>query len=69
MPVTEATRVFEGFVASYDYRTRNPAWVLEHLTPEKSNATEGDRWGALEMEVGRARMGAHAGSGGCSRGW
>ncbi|KAG1655285.1 hypothetical protein FOA52_007981 [Chlamydomonas sp. UWO 241] len=34
VPVTDAVRVFDGYCASYDFRTRNPKWVLEHITAE-----------------------------------
>jgi endonuclease G len=34
MPVTEAVSVHEGFVTAFDFKTRNPKWVLEHITPE-----------------------------------
>lgn len=33
----------QGFVAGYDRRMRNPAWVAEHLTPEKLAQRDGNR--------------------------
>ncbi|KXZ47785.1 hypothetical protein GPECTOR_33g667 [Gonium pectorale] len=33
VPETEIVRDYDGFVAAYDYRTRNAKWVIEHLTP------------------------------------
>ena len=42
VPATDALRVFEGYVASYNFRARNPNWVLEHLTEENMNGV-GDR--------------------------
>jgi endonuclease G len=32
-PETEVMRVYNGYVTAYDYRTRNPKWVLERITP------------------------------------
>jgi hypothetical protein len=33
------------YVTAFDYRTRNPRWVLEHVTaPDGSNPGDGDRW-------------------------
>ncbi|GFR49717.1 hypothetical protein Agub_g11871, partial [Astrephomene gubernaculifera] len=32
VPETDIVRAYEGYVAAYDYRTRNPKWVAEHLT-------------------------------------
>ncbi len=34
MPETDIVRVYNGYVTAYDYRTRNPRWVLEHITKE-----------------------------------
>lgn len=34
IPQTDTLRFYEGFVASFDGRTRNPKWVLEHITKE-----------------------------------
>jgi endonuclease G len=42
MPTTDVTRVFDGYIASYNYRTRNPNWVLEHLTQDGMDG-EGNR--------------------------
>ncbi|GIL54567.1 hypothetical protein Vafri_10315, partial [Volvox africanus] len=36
-PETEIVRQYEGYIAAYDYRTRNPKWVLEHITQSSSN--------------------------------
>ncbi|EFJ41614.1 mitochondrial nuclease [Volvox carteri f. nagariensis] len=36
-PETEIIRQYEGYVAAYDYRTRNPKWVLKHITRASSN--------------------------------
>ncbi|GIL80059.1 hypothetical protein Vretimale_12871 [Volvox reticuliferus] len=36
-PETEIVRQYEGYIAAYDYRTRNPKWVLEHITRSSSN--------------------------------
>lgn len=33
-PIRERMRFFTGYVASYDSATRNPLWVMEHLTRE-----------------------------------
>eukprot|EP01025_Chloroclados_australasicus_P011080 TRINITY_DN14801_c0_g1_i3.p2 TRINITY_DN14801_c0_g1~~TRINITY_DN14801_c0_g1_i3.p2 ORF type:complete len:369 (-),score=43.16 TRINITY_DN14801_c0_g1_i3:565-1671(-) len=33
-PIGEALRLYEGYVVCFDYKTRNPKWVLEHLTRE-----------------------------------
>lgn len=33
VPETDIIRVYDGYVAAYDYRTRNPKWVAEHITP------------------------------------
>ncbi|KAK4169354.1 mitochondrial nuclease [Cladorrhinum sp. PSN259] len=41
-PVADlATR--QAFVSSYDRRTRNPHWVVEHITPESLSRRDGDR--------------------------
>jgi endonuclease G len=34
IPQTDTLRFYEGYVASFDGRTRNPKWVLEHITKE-----------------------------------
>ncbi|GLC42973.1 hypothetical protein PLESTB_000280700 [Pleodorina starrii] len=36
-PETEIVRQYEGYIAAYDYRTRNPKWVLEHITRDSSS--------------------------------
>lgn len=35
LPSSDNIRIFNDFVLSYDRRLRSPAWVIEHLTPEK----------------------------------
>ncbi|KAK3388232.1 mitochondrial nuclease [Sordaria brevicollis] len=41
-PVADlATR--QGFVSSYDRRTKNPHWTVEHITPESLSISAGDR--------------------------
>jgi hypothetical protein len=47
-PTTEVLRFHSGFVSSFDCSTRNPKWVLEHLTLESSNG-EGDRCALAQM--------------------
>eukprot|EP00967_Tisochrysis_lutea_P051982 scaffold64379_cov24-Tisochrysis_lutea.AAC.1 len=39
MPETESVQVHDGFVTAFDFRTRNPKWVLEHITAESLNGT------------------------------
>jgi len=39
VPSSENLRFFKNFVVSFDARTRNPRWVLEHITREQ---TRGD---------------------------
>jgi hypothetical protein len=34
IPQTDSLRIFDGYVTSYDGRTRNPKWVLEVVTRE-----------------------------------
>eukprot|EP00775_Hariotina_reticulata_P011483 gene11483-11627_t len=34
IPQTDQLRLYEGYVASFDQRTRNPKWVLEFITKE-----------------------------------
>jgi len=43
MPVTEAVQVHDGFITAFDFRTRNPKWVLEHMTAESLNGSA-ERW-------------------------
>ncbi|KAK3259113.1 hypothetical protein CYMTET_31879 [Cymbomonas tetramitiformis] len=31
LPMGSSLRVFHQYVSSFDYRTRNPGWVLEHV--------------------------------------
>lgn len=40
----------EEFISSYDRRTKNPYWVLEHLTPESLNGRNADRKNSKFME-------------------
>lgn len=35
LPSKDNLRIFNDFILSYDRRLRSPAWVIEHLTPEK----------------------------------
>lgn len=35
LPSKDNLRIFNDFIISYDRRLRSPAWVIEHLTPEK----------------------------------
>ncbi|KAF5830433.1 DNA/RNA non-specific endonuclease [Dunaliella salina] len=39
MPETESVQVHDGFVTAFDFRTRNPKWVLEHITAEILNGS------------------------------
>jgi hypothetical protein len=34
IPQTDMLRIYEGFVTSFDMRTRNPKWVLEYINNE-----------------------------------
>lgn len=44
LPSKDNLRVFNDFILSYDRRLRAPAWVIEHLTPEKlKHDSEADR--------------------------
>ena len=43
MPVTNRLRVFSNFVALWDTRLRNPAWVLEYVSRETLEQREGSR--------------------------
>lgn len=36
LPTADQVRVFTDFIVSYDNRLRNPKWVIEHLSREKS---------------------------------
>lgn len=45
-PTTEALRTYDGYVVAFDYRTRNPKWVLEHITKDSSNG-DADRYGRV----------------------
>ena len=42
-------RAFDGFVASYDPRLRNPRWVLERITRDSFKG-DGDRFNVQFME-------------------
>ena len=39
----QSLRIFDGFVAAFDTRTRNPSWVLEHLNQEEEREANVDR--------------------------
>lgn len=39
-----------SLVSSYDRRTRNPHWVVEHITPESLAIRQGDRKGSVFLE-------------------
>lgn len=41
-PISDVS-VKQGFVLGYDRRMRNPAWVAEHLTPERLAQKDGNR--------------------------
>lgn len=43
LPSQDNLRLFNDFILSYDRRLRAPAWVIEHLTPEKLAQQEGSR--------------------------
>jgi endonuclease G len=49
MPQTQTLRELDGFVAAFDGATRNPAWVLEHVTREKMNG-EAERANSMFYE-------------------
>ena len=61
-------RAFDGFVASYDPRLRNPRWVLERITRDSFKG-DGDRINVQFMEDGsieerfRARLSDYKASG------
>ncbi|EIE23808.1 DNA/RNA non-specific endonuclease, partial [Coccomyxa subellipsoidea C-169] len=42
LPSSEGLRFFKNFVLSFDSRTRNPRWVLEHITRAQTQG-EGNR--------------------------
>lgn len=42
IPQTDTLRFYEGFVASFDSRLRNPKWVLEYITQDSIKG-EGNR--------------------------
>ena len=42
LPTSDQLRVFQGYVASFDPRTRNPQYVLEHITKDSASG-EGNR--------------------------
>lgn len=49
VPSSQTLRFFDGFVSCFDKRTRNPDWVLEHLTKDKMDGP-GDRNNASFQE-------------------
>lgn len=40
----------QGYVSAYDRRMKNPAWVAEHLTPEKLSIKDGSRGKSVFFE-------------------
>lgn len=40
----------QAFVSSYDRRTRNPHWVVEHITPQSLAIRDGDRKNSAFLE-------------------
>lgn len=58
-----------GYVSGYDRRMKNPAWVAEHLTPEKLSRRDGNRGKSVFFEDEaipqkfRARLGDYLRSG------
>jgi endonuclease G len=34
IPQTDMLRIYEGYIASFDMRTRNPKWVLEYISSD-----------------------------------
>lgn len=40
LPSNDNLRLFNDYILSYDRRLRAPAWVIEHLTPEKLKVRE-----------------------------
>lgn len=44
IPQSDTLRFYEGFVASFDSRTRNPKWVLEYISRDSLRG-EGTRCG------------------------
>lgn len=67
-PISDVS-INQGFVAGYDRRMRNPAWVAEHLTPEKLAQKNGNRGKSIFFEDDsipvkfRARLSDYARSG------
>ncbi len=45
-PSSDNLRAFRHFVVCYDYRLRNPRWVLEHVSRERSSG-DAQRYGPL----------------------
>lgn len=48
-PISDVA-VRTGYVAGYDRRMRNPAWVAEHLTPERLLKRDGNRGKSIFFE-------------------
>eukprot|EP00798_Chlamydomonas_sp_ICE-L_P017419 gene17419-23721_t len=44
-PSTDVIREFDGYVAAFNFRTRNPTWVMEYLTKENLEG-DSDRHGS-----------------------
>lgn len=49
LPQTQMLREHEGFIAAFDGPTRNPAWVIEHVTRDKMYG-EADRGNSMFYE-------------------
>jgi len=54
-PQTSYVAASEAFVASFDFRTRNAQWVVEHLTSESVRLDEAERKGETFHEASMAR--------------
>lgn len=50
LPASEQLRIFQGYVSSFDPRTRNPQYVLEHIT-RNSASGEGNRYVWARMNL------------------
>ncbi|KAJ8604699.1 hypothetical protein CTAYLR_006562 [Chrysophaeum taylorii] len=67
-PQTNYVAASESFVACFDFRTRNPAWVVEHLTNASVRLDEAKRETRFREFEGipermRSRLSDYAGSG------
>ena len=67
LPTTEQLVVRSTYIVNYDKRSRNPHWVLEHVTPAsiKGSATRNNTFKEDEMvpAMFRARLTDYVGSG------